>query len=70
MKLFSAIINFDSSLVPESVLRAACEEPTSDVLVHALVIPRQISSIRSGMNRRVCVIVVFAVSWSLECAVM
>jgi len=70
VKLFTAIFNFDPSLVPESVLRATCEEPASNVLIHALVVPRQIPSICGGMNGRVGVVIVFAVSRLLELALL
>lgn len=70
MKLFSAVIDFDPRLVSESVLRATRKEPTGNVLVYALIIPRQIPSIGSGMDGRVCVIIVFAISRLLERALM
>lgn len=70
MKFFPAIINLDPSLIPEGILRATREESAGDVLIYTLVIPRKIPSISSGMNGRVGVIIVFAVSRSLESTLM
>jgi hypothetical protein len=70
MELLPPIINFDPSLVSESILRATREEPASDVLIYTLLIPRQVPSISSGVDGRVCVIIVSAVSRPLECTLM
>ena len=70
MKLFPAIINFDPSLIPESVLRTTREEPASNELIHAFIVSRQIPGVCGGMNGRVGVIIVFAVSRSLERALV
>lgn len=52
------------------IFGTAREEATRDILVYPLFVPSEVPCMRSGMNRRMRVIIVFALPRSIEATVL